>query len=167
MHTTPVRGFPWSSLLPAGLVPVVPGAVKLLGGLIFPVGLTLVVLSGAELYTGNTAVLPMSLYERQATLGGLLHNWFWSYFGNFVGSLMVRGAWRQSPKRAERATHWRGALWSLAPQHAAKRLQVVGRSLWGGCGGRCPTRAPSRLRPASLLRAAPGRGAQCPRTCNA
>lgn len=69
-----------------------PGLVKLIGGLIFPVGLTLVVLSGTELYTGNTAVIPMSIYEGQATVGGMLHNWFWSYFGNFVGSLMMVAA---------------------------------------------------------------------------
>lgn len=47
------------------MVPTVPGLVKLTGGLIFPVGLTLVILSGTELFTGNTAVVPMSVFEGQ------------------------------------------------------------------------------------------------------
>jgi formate/nitrite transporter FocA (FNT family) len=44
-------------------MPTLPAVVKLLGGLVFPVGLTMVVLSGTELYTGNTAVIPMAVYE--------------------------------------------------------------------------------------------------------
>jgi formate/nitrite transporter FocA (FNT family) len=27
----------------------------------------------------------MAVYEKKATFGGLLHNWFWSYLGNFIG----------------------------------------------------------------------------------
>jgi formate/nitrite transporter FocA (FNT family) len=34
-----------------------------MAGLVFPVGLTLVLLSGTELYTGNTAIIPMAVYE--------------------------------------------------------------------------------------------------------
>lgn len=75
-----------------GLKASMPGVLKLIGGLVFPVGLTLVVLGGTELYTGNTAVIPMSVYEGKATVGGMLHNWFWSYFGNFVGSLAMVAA---------------------------------------------------------------------------
>ena len=76
----------------AALVPTIPGIVKLITGLIFPVGLTMVVMSGAELYTGNTAVIPMAIYEKQATWGGMMKNWFWSWTGNLLGSLFMVAA---------------------------------------------------------------------------
>ena len=37
--------------------------VKLVGGALFPIGLMLVILSGTELYTGNTAFVPMAVFE--------------------------------------------------------------------------------------------------------
>jgi formate transporter len=52
-----------------------PGLTKLIGALIFPVGLLLVITSGADLYTGNTAVVTIAKNEKQATAAGLLHNW--------------------------------------------------------------------------------------------
>lgn len=44
-----------------------------------------------ELYTGNTAALPVAIYEGKADMGGLLKNWFFSYAGNLVGSVAM--AW--------------------------------------------------------------------------
>lgn len=43
----------------------------------------------AELFTGNTMKLPAAIYEGKSTFGKLCHNWFWSYLGNFVGSLAL------------------------------------------------------------------------------
>ena len=33
--------------------------------------------------------LPAAIYEGKSTFGKLCHNWFWSYLGNFVGSLAL------------------------------------------------------------------------------
>jgi formate/nitrite transporter FocA (FNT family) len=52
-----------------------PGLIKLIGALIFPVGLMLVTVTGAELYTGNTAVVSMAALDGRASFGGLMHNW--------------------------------------------------------------------------------------------
>jgi len=69
-----------------------PGLAKLLFALVFPVGLTMNTLHGTELFTGNTMKLPAAIYEGKTDMGGLIKNWFWSYFGNFVGSLALVAA---------------------------------------------------------------------------
>lgn len=71
------------------LVPIVPGIVKLVGGLVFPVGLALVVNTGAELFTGNASNMFIAIYEKQATLYGLVKNWVCSWVGNLMGSLLI------------------------------------------------------------------------------
>ena len=48
----------------------------------------LVVISGAELFTGNT-LITISVLEKKATLGGMLRNWIFVYIGNFVGSMVL------------------------------------------------------------------------------
>jgi formate/nitrite transporter len=66
-----------------------PGLAKLLFALVFPVGLTMNTLHGTELFTGNTMKLPAAIYEGKTDMGGLMKNWFWSYLGNFIGSLAL------------------------------------------------------------------------------
>ncbi len=63
-------------------------AVRILSGLLFPGGLTLVVLMGGELFTGN-CLMCISLLEKQAKLAGVLKNWAAVYAGNFAGSLLT------------------------------------------------------------------------------
>ena len=53
-----------------------PGLKKLLQGLVFPVGLLLVIINGAELYTGNTATLACAFFELKIPITGLLKNWW-------------------------------------------------------------------------------------------
>ncbi|MGD8968263.1 MAG: formate/nitrite transporter family protein [Anaerolineae bacterium] len=62
------------------------GLSKLLGGLVFSLGLILVVVAGAELFTGNNLIV-MAWVSRKLTLGQLMRNWLIVYFGNLVGSL--------------------------------------------------------------------------------
>lgn len=64
------------------------GIARFLGAAVFPVGLMLVVMAGAELFTGNT-LMTIALAERKITLRAMLKNWFWVYVGNFVGSLLI------------------------------------------------------------------------------
>ncbi len=62
------------------------GVARLLIGLVFSLGLILVVVGGAELFTGNNLIV-MAWASRRITTAQLLRNWFWVYLGNFIGSL--------------------------------------------------------------------------------
>lgn len=62
------------------------GVVRLLTGLVFTVGLILVVVGGSELFTGNNLII-MAFANKKVSLGGLLRNWVVVYCGNFVGSI--------------------------------------------------------------------------------
>jgi formate transporter len=62
------------------------GVAKLLVGLVFCLGLILVVIGGAELFTGNNLIV-MAWASRKVTTGALLRNWALVYAGNFVGSV--------------------------------------------------------------------------------
>jgi formate/nitrite transporter len=62
------------------------GMNKLVGGLVFCLGLILVVVAGAELFTGNNLIV-MAWVGRKLTLGQVMRNWIIVYFGNLVGSL--------------------------------------------------------------------------------
>jgi formate transporter len=64
------------------------GVARLLGGLAFTTGLILVVVGGAELFTGNNLII-MAFASRKVSLGGLLRNWGIVYVGNFVGSIVT------------------------------------------------------------------------------
>lgn len=68
----------------AGIVPF--GISRLLSGLVFSLGLILVVVGGAELFTGNTLMV-MALAARKITLMEMLRAWALVFIGNFVGAL--------------------------------------------------------------------------------
>lgn len=61
------------------------GPTRLLGGLAFSLGLILVVVAGAELFTGNNLIV-MAWASRRITTARLLRNWSLVYIGNFVGA---------------------------------------------------------------------------------
>ncbi|MFN2232613.1 MAG: formate/nitrite transporter family protein [Anaerolineales bacterium] len=62
------------------------GVTKLLVGLVFCLGLILVVVGGAELFTGNNLIV-MAWASRKVSTRALLRNWGIVYLGNFVGSI--------------------------------------------------------------------------------
>jgi len=62
------------------------GVARLLGGLAFSLGLLLVVVAGAELFTGNNLIV-MAWASRKVSMARLLRNWAIVYAGNLVGSL--------------------------------------------------------------------------------
>jgi formate/nitrite transporter len=66
------------------------GLARLLMGLAFCLGLILVVVAGAELFTGNNLIV-MAWAGRKVSTGALLRNWVIVYLGNFVGSLGTAG----------------------------------------------------------------------------
>jgi formate transporter len=66
------------------------GPTRLLAGAAFSLGLILVVVAGAELFTGNNLIV-MSWVSRKITLSRLLRNWAIVYVGNAAGALSVVG----------------------------------------------------------------------------
>ncbi len=64
------------------------GPTRLLAGAAFSLGLILVVVAGAELFTGNNLIV-MSWVSRKITLSRLLRNWAIVYVGNAVGAVSV------------------------------------------------------------------------------
>ena len=71
----------YDSTLPNGLT-------RVIGGLVFCVGLILVIVAGAELFTGNNLIV-MGFISRVVTFKQLIRNWGIVYIGNFIGSLAV------------------------------------------------------------------------------
>jgi formate transporter len=60
--------------------------VRLLGGIVFSLGLVLVLVGGAELFTGNNLIV-MAWASRKVSTGEMLRNWVIVYLGNLVGAL--------------------------------------------------------------------------------
>ncbi|MDX6266877.1 MAG: formate transporter [Frankiales bacterium] len=74
----------------SGLDPKTWGTLPtLFTGAVFTLGLVLVVVAGAELLTGNMALLPIALLRRRITLAQLGVNWLLVLVGNLAGSLFV------------------------------------------------------------------------------
>lgn len=74
------------------------GPGRLLGGIAFSLGLILVVVAGAELFTGNNLIV-MAWADRKITAAELLRNWALVYVGNFIGALATAVM-----------VHWSGVL---------------------------------------------------------
>lgn len=66
------------------------GVNRLLGGLTFSLGLILVVVAGAELFTGNNLIV-MAWASRRVSTGRLLGNWTLVWVGNFAGAIATAG----------------------------------------------------------------------------
>jgi formate transporter len=61
-------------------------AVRVVGGLVFTLGLVLVLVGGAELFTGNNLIV-MAWASGKVSTRTMLRNWTIVYLGNFVGAL--------------------------------------------------------------------------------
>lgn len=64
-----------------------PAIQRLLSGVMFPIGLILTVVLGAELFTGNNALLMPGLMKNHFGLKAVGRNWALVYIGNFIGAL--------------------------------------------------------------------------------
>ena len=64
------------------------GLTQWLGGLAFSLGLILVIVAGAELFTGNNLIV-MACVNGDVSVPQLLRNWVIVYIGNFVGALIM------------------------------------------------------------------------------
>jgi formate/nitrite transporter len=62
------------------------GLLRLAGGVAFSLGLVLVVVGGAELFTGNN-LIAMAWASGRVTTQQIMRNWGWVYLGNLVGAV--------------------------------------------------------------------------------
>lgn len=70
------------------LDPVSSPYMKIIQGLAFGIALTIVIMAGADLFTGNNLVMTIGALEKQVTWVDVLNIWVASYIGNFVGSFL-------------------------------------------------------------------------------
>jgi formate transporter len=64
------------------------GLMRLIGGLSFCLGLVLVVVAGAELFTGNILIV-MAYVDGKVSFSHLMQNWIIVYIGNFLGAIGI------------------------------------------------------------------------------
>jgi formate/nitrite transporter len=82
-------GAMFATTVSAGASGVMPyGVTRLLVGLVFSLGLILVVVGGAELFTGNNLIV-MAWAGGKVSTYALLRNWIVVYIGNFAGSIFT------------------------------------------------------------------------------
>lgn len=71
--------------------PNLPFAIqRVLGGFLFCLGLILVVVAGAELFTGNTMIV-MTAASKRIKWSAVWKNWIVVFIGNFIGALVIVG----------------------------------------------------------------------------
>ena len=82
-------GAAFSSVSITGMSGVWPyGFIRIIAGLTFSLGLILVVIGGAELFTGNNLMI-IACLSGKIKLSALLRNWGIVYLANFVGSVTL------------------------------------------------------------------------------
>ena len=95
------------------------GVVRLLGGLTFTLGLILVVVAGAELFTGNNLIV-MAWASRRVSTARLLGNWALVWTGNLVGAIATAGFMYAG----EQYTFGKGAVGTTALTIAAAKTSL-------------------------------------------
>lgn len=88
------------------------GPARLLGGVAFSLGLILVIIAGAELFTGNNLVV-MTWAAQKVSMADLLRNWRLIYVANFIGAVAI--AW----------VVWRSGLLGLATGGVEQTLTTI------------------------------------------
>jgi formate transporter len=106
------------------------GVTKILGGAAFSVGLMLVVIAGAELFTGNNLMVS-SVMIREISFSTMLKRWGIVFLANFIGSIIIAlvfyfsGLWKTGD----------GALGAAAVKTAYNKVALsFGEALWRGIG---------------------------------
>jgi nitrite transporter NirC len=62
---------------------------RIVMGCCFGAALSLVIMAGSELFTGNNFVMPVGVAQKTVTTGACLKIWGMSYLGNFLGSVIL------------------------------------------------------------------------------
>ncbi len=95
------------------------GAARLLAGLAFSLGLILVIVGGAELFTGNSLIV-MAWASGKISISALLRNWAVVYLGNFFGSIGTAGLMFL----ARQYTSGAGSVGQIALSTATSKVQL-------------------------------------------
>jgi nitrite transporter len=64
-------------------------ATKIIVGMSFGVALSLVIMAGSELFTGNNMVMTIGALEKKVTLSDTFNIWIFSFIGNLLGSILL------------------------------------------------------------------------------
>ena len=62
---------------------------KMLMGLSFGIALSLVIMAGSELFTGNNMILTVGALDKKVTWKDSANIWIWSFIGNAIGSTLL------------------------------------------------------------------------------
>lgn len=65
-----------------------PSAARMISSVVFPIGLFMVLIGGAELFTGN-CLIAIPVLSGKAKVTGMLRNWGLVYLGNMVGGFLI------------------------------------------------------------------------------
>lgn len=101
------------------------GMARLLMGAVFPLGVILTIMTGAELFTGDAMLAPFAAFRHDAGWIGVLRIWILSYLGNIIGAagfacLMVYGVLLQSnPSGGLTAGMYAVSTVALASEHCS------------------------------------------------
>jgi formate/nitrite transporter len=88
------------------------GFGALITGAVFPVGLIITVLTGAELFTGDAMLAPMAAFIHKVSWAQVMKLWVFVYIGNFIGSIVYAYIMAYGPFISVNATT--GALTATA-----------------------------------------------------
>lgn len=68
-----------------------PGLIRTVAALVFPFGLTMVVVTGTDLCTGSFMLTTVAALQRRISPVRMLLHWFVTFWGNLAGSLFIVG----------------------------------------------------------------------------
>lgn len=116
------------SILVAGGMPGIgatnPGLVKFMAGAMFPIGLVMVVVAGAGLFTSDCATLPFAYWQNKINLVQVVKIGGVGYLANFLGALLV--AWLLAYQTGTlTAEPWKGYATQLAVHKTHATFWVV------------------------------------------
>ncbi|MDK2974196.1 MAG: formate transporter [Methanofollis sp.] len=105
------------------------GMAKLILGAVFPVGLIIIVLTGAELFTGDAMLAPMAAFIHKVSWASVINLWIWVYIGNLIGSVVYAYIMAMGP-----LTSWSAAGVGTATSFGVTAVSIaVGKiSYFGG-----------------------------------
>lgn len=91
---------------------------KIVMGLSFSVALSLVIFAGAELFTSNALVMTSGCLGEEIKFNDLIKIWVVSYFGNFIGSVLIATLYYASGL-------WRGISGEYMAEYAMNKINVI------------------------------------------
>ncbi len=96
-----------------------PAVQRILSGLAFPLGLTLIVVLGGELFTGNNALMMPALMTRKASPALVARNWTVVWLSNFVGAQAFMWLMVVLTGLLDAPSPWRDGMASVAQAKAS------------------------------------------------